>query len=104
LAKRAFDASFVYVLAYEEKTPVGFCRAISDGFAYALIVDTMVVPSRQRSGIGSAMMETLLKFLQEKKIVFTNLISSKEGKAFYEKLGFRTRSLDEPGMVLSLRK
>ncbi len=103
LAQQALNASYRVVIAYREGLPIGFARAISDGVAYALIVDTMVVPSSQNAGVGKKIMQALLAALSEGGVAFAKLISSKEGKPFYEKLGFQTRSSDEPGMILPLK-
>jgi GNAT superfamily N-acetyltransferase len=102
LAEKAFSGSFVSVIAYEGDEPVGFSRAISDGIAYALVVDTMVVPAKMRRGIGKSILQVLLDFLKQNGVRYAKLISSKEGKEFYQDLGFAIRSVDEPGMLMSL--
>ncbi|MEK6707051.1 MAG: GNAT family N-acetyltransferase [Bdellovibrionota bacterium] len=102
LAVKALRGSFKSVIVYDGDSPVGFCRSISDGVAYALVVDTMVVPAYQKKGIGTLLMKTLIDSLKQSGVGFIKLISSKEGKDFYEKLGFKARSQDEPGMMMSL--
>lgn len=103
LVQKAFENTFVRVIAYDGDIPVGFARAISDGLAYALVVDTMIIPQKRGSGLGTAIMKVILEYLKQSGIGFVKLISSKEGKEMYEKLGFKARSQEEPGMILSLR-
>lgn len=104
LVEKALAGSFVRILAYEGKLPIGFSRAISDGSAYALVVDTMVIPSKQKSGVGTAMMRAMLMYLKENQIGYVKLISSKDGKHLYEKLGFKARPAEAPGMLMSLQE
>ncbi|MBF0315567.1 MAG: GNAT family N-acetyltransferase [Oligoflexia bacterium] len=102
MIKTAIDGSYVVALAYIDSTPIGFARIISDGVAYALLVDTMINPKFQRKGIGTKIVEQLIHYCKERKIFMMKLISSKEGKIFYQKIGFKSCSSDEPGMILNL--
>jgi len=103
LAQKALANSYIGIVAYDEQTPVGFTRVISDGVAYALIVDTMVIPSHRKCGAGTLIVKAALDYLKKSGVGFAKLISSKEGKKLYETLGFEARPSDEPGMVMSLR-
>lgn len=99
--QKVMQRSVAKVIAYKDEVAVGFCRAIGDG-VYALIVDTMVVPEMKRQGVGRVMMESLLNHLSNEKFVVVKLMSSDEGKEFYESFGFQARGVQEPGMMLML--
>lgn len=99
--ERAMSGSFAKIIAYSDGHPVGFCRVIGDG-VYALLVDTMVIPEMKRQGVGRAMMESLLAFLKQEEFAVVKLMSSEEGKEFYESFGFKVRENHEPGMMLML--
>ncbi|MBF0299710.1 MAG: GNAT family N-acetyltransferase [Oligoflexia bacterium] len=103
IIRKAIIGSFATIVAYRSNKPVGLARVISDGVAYALLVDTMVVPELKRSGIGTLLVRDLINYCKNKNIFMLKLISSNEGKLFYEKLGFKQCSNEEPGMVLYLQ-
>jgi GNAT superfamily N-acetyltransferase len=100
---KAMCKSHLCAIAYERDEPVGFCRVISDGYVYALVVDTLVVPSSRKKGIGTLLIQTALAELKKDGITFVKLISSEEGRPLYEKCGFEVCSNAAPGMILSLR-
>jgi len=84
--KRAFEASFVSVFAWHDGKLVGFGRAISDGVYQAAVYDMAVIPDYQRQGIGTIIMENILKKISDCNIILYAAIG-KEG--FYKTLNFR---------------
>ncbi len=84
--KIAFMNSFATVHAYRNTQVIGAARAISDGIFCSTVVDVAVEPNQQGLGIGTAMLEALLKRLPGDKVYLTSA-SGREG--FYERLGFR---------------
>jgi len=83
---RAFEASFVTVFAWHNGKLVGFGRAISDGVYQAAVYDMAVIPDYQRQGIGSVIMENILKKISHCNVILYAAIG-KEG--FYSTLKFR---------------
>ncbi|GAX83051.1 hypothetical protein CEUSTIGMA_g10477.t1 [Chlamydomonas eustigma] len=67
---------------------VAIARATSDGALSATIWDVAVQPSWQRSGLGRAMMERLVRNLMEKGIPTITLYAEPNVVGLYEKLGF----------------
>lgn len=84
--QKAFEASFVTVFARYHGRLIGFGRAISDGVYQAAVYDMAVIPEYQRQGIGTIIMENILK-----KIPFCNIIlyAAIGKEKFYSKLNFR---------------
>ncbi len=75
-------------LAYDEKSLVGFATAISDGVLAAYIPFLEVLPSHQRRGIGTALIERLLAQLDDLYMVDVSCDAPLE--PFYAQLGFST--------------
>ena len=98
----AVKGSYCNVLAFDNDIPVGFSRIISDGAAYALLVDTMVSPNHKRKGIGALMVNKLIEYCRSKNIYIIKLVSSNEAIGFYESLNFKQCEEDTPGMTLKL--
>ena len=84
--KKAFEASYCKVFLYDDKTLVGFGRAISDGSHQAAIYECAVTEEYQGHGLGRLIIEELLSKLPDCNIV---LYASPGKEGFYEKLGFR---------------
>ncbi len=80
--------SYATVLAFAGERLVGAARAISDGEREALIVGVAVLPEFQRQGIGTAMMQALVRDLDRTAIILT--CEEAENVSFYRSLGFRT--------------
>jgi ribosomal protein S18 acetylase RimI-like enzyme len=66
---------------------VAIARATSDGALSATIWDVAVQPSWQRSGLGRAMMERLVRNIVEKGIPTITLYAEPNVVGLYEKLG-----------------
>ena len=96
----SFSNSFCLVGCFVDDKIVSFGRAVSDGSIYAFIVDVMVLPSFRKNGIATSLIQELVKELKSKNIKVIQLLSSKEGKALYLKVGFTACNQDAPGMIL----
>ena len=90
--------SWHVVSAYEEDRLVGFGRVVSDGTLHAMIYDVIVDPEFQDRGIGSQVLERLVKKCREVNIRDIQLFAARGKTAFYEKRGFIPRPTDAPGM------
>lgn len=95
---RALDQSDIVVGAYSGETLVGVGRVVSDGAMHALLVDVIVEPAFQGRGIGTAVMQRLLDHCLGRNIRDIQLFCARGKRAFYERLGFRARDDDAPGM------
>ena len=60
----------------------------------------MVHPDFQRKGIGTMVMETLLEHCQQGNIIWVQLFCAKGKQSFYQKIGFKKREANAPGMML----
>ncbi|KTG09911.1 AttT protein [Haloprofundus marisrubri] len=70
------------------ETAVGMVRVVGDGGTVYQIVDMAVHPDHQGEGLGSAILEELLAFLDEEAPpnAYVNLVADVDG--FYERFGF----------------
>lgn len=84
--KRAFEASYSAVFAFDSGRLVGMARALCDGQYQAAIYDVVLLPEYQGRGIGKGMMRRLRDQLPAENVILY-AVPGKEG--FYEKCGFR---------------
>lgn len=96
----AISRSWFAVSAYENNQLVGFGRVISDGIYHALIVEMIVHPDFQQRGIGSQLLNMLVRRCREADIKQIQLFCARGKAGFYQKHGFKERSVDAPGMEL----
>jgi GNAT superfamily N-acetyltransferase len=82
----AFERSVARGFAFHDGQLVGVARAVGDGIYYATLVDVVVAPSFQRSGIGSA----LVRFVQSRTSCsfLLTLTASADVQPFYRRLGW----------------
>jgi GNAT superfamily N-acetyltransferase len=95
---KAISASWYCLSAYDSGHLVGIGRVIADGIHHALIVDIIVHPQFQRRGIGSLILDGLLKRCKENNIRDIQLFAAAGKYSFYEKHGFVSRPHNAPGM------
>ena len=98
--QRSLTRSWHAISAFEGKKLIGFGRLLSDGVLYAVVFDVIVVPDRQRKGIGTGIMERLLKRCEQQGVRDVLLFSARGTPEFYRKFGFVDRPGDAPGMML----
>ena len=85
--------------------PVGMVRLIGDGGMSFYLKDFAVLPEYQHCGVGSRLLEELLRFLRTSIrtdwAVSLECISTPNAVPFYEKHGFEARpnAWDGPGMM-----
>ena len=99
--REAINGSWALIAAYDGGRLIGSGRIVSDGVFHALVVDLIVLPQYQGQGIGTAIMRRLLDCARAKRIRDVQLFCAKGKAEFYQKLGFRARPADAPGMDLS---
>lgn len=104
-ARIALDHSLYTLVAMDHDTPVGMARVVGDGGYVFFICDVIVHPSYQSQGIGRAIIEQILSWLEsqveEKETIMVNLMSAMDKEPFYEKLGFHKRPFGNHGSGMS---
>ncbi len=86
LHKKAFGNSRSVVFIFENRRLIGFGRAISDGAYQAAIYDVAVVPDSQGKGVGSIIIDQLMRKCPDCNCI---LYAAPGKEIFYEKLNFR---------------
>ena len=104
--RMALDRSDFIVAAQTGGKTIGMARVIQDGLQ-ALIMDVIVLPVYQMQGIGKAMMQRVMEYLNEQSrdgALLVNLMSAFGRAGFYEQFGFERRPSEQrgPGMTLTL--
>lgn len=97
---KAICNSWFSTSIYEDDNLIGYGRIISDGIYQTFICDVMVHPDYQRKGVGTMVMDALLEQCQKENIKWIQLFCAKGKQPFYQKLGFKEREIDAPGMML----
>ncbi len=92
--------SWLTVSAYDEEKLVGFGRVVTDFVLHAMIFDMIILPGYQGQGIGTMILEKLVKKCKDHGIRDIQLFCAKGKRGFYEKNGFEVRAEDAPGMQL----
>lgn len=91
-AQKALNNSLYTVIAVENNQTVGMGRLIGDGMYYQ-IVDIIVHPAYQENGVGSKIVNMLIKYVNDVTPVggrsSIQLIAEKGEEAFYGKMGFK---------------
>lgn len=109
-AEVGLSRSELVIAAKEEGRTVGMSRIVSDGGCAVFIVDVIVLPEYQRKGIGKAMLERIMEYLNGKmssgEVLHIGLMAAKGKEEFYKKFGFEYRPNDHagPGMTQWLRR
>ena len=84
--RKAFEASYAVVIAFDSDKLIGGCRALCDGQFQAAVYDMVLLPEYQGKGIGKHMLDRLCNKLPVENIILYS-VPGKEG--FYSKCGFR---------------
>lgn len=96
ISRKALANNIYSVSIYDNNKIIGYGRVIGDGIVFLYIHDVMVLPEYQSKGIGTMIMNTLLKQIEELKLQNSYLrlyLGASKGKEdFYKKFGFVTRN------------
>ena len=98
--ERANLNSWLTTSAYDNDKLVGFGRVLTDFVLHAMIFDMIVLPDYQGKGIGTVIIDELVKRCRDHGIRDVQLFCAKGKRGFYEKHGFEVRPDDAPGMQL----
>lgn len=80
---RGSDLTFA---AIDDGNLVGFARVLTDFHYLAIILDVIVAPKARKSGVGGALLETIIGRLGDVKSI--ELVCQADLIAFYERFGF----------------
>lgn len=102
IAQKSIDATPFCVCALDGEELVGMGRVLGDGIFSFYIGNIMVRPDWQSEGIGRAIMEKIMAYVDENAVpgAIASLLSIKGKEEFYTRFGFEARP-DEthgPGM------
>ena len=88
LIRRIVAGSHCFVLACEGEEIIGMGRAISDGVSDAYIQDITVLPEFRGQGVGTVIVQEILKQLRADGLQWIGLIAGRQSHPFYRKIGF----------------
>ena len=105
MLEQSLAHSLATYLARDGEEIVGVVRLVGDGFSSVFVQDLIVLPSYQRQGIGSALMEKALGDFKDAYQVQLATDQTEKTLGFYRFLGFETLSTyDCTGMIWVNRK
>jgi len=82
--------SFFHIAVYDENQLVGYIDSISNGVTDAYIQDLMIRPDHQGKGIGTDLINKMIRCLKEKHIYMISVVFEESLKPFYDKFGFNS--------------
>jgi aralkylamine N-acetyltransferase len=88
LIRRIVTGSHCFVLACEGDEIIGMGRAISDGISDAYIQDVAVLPEFRGQGVGTGIVQEIVKKLRDDGLQWIGLIAGSHSHPFYRRLGF----------------
>ncbi|HHW58467.1 MAG TPA: GNAT family N-acetyltransferase [Clostridia bacterium] len=97
------------VVIYDDfSQPIGMARIVGDNRIAFFIKDFVVIPEKQRQGIGTLIMHYLFNYISKHACenAYIGLMSTPGKEGFYEKFGFIRRPNEQygAGMVLYWNK
>lgn len=98
----AIEKSWYCLSVYKSDKLIGFGRIICDGIVHALILDLIIHPDYQNTGIGGKILDKLVEKCTKHQIRDIQLFCAKGYSGYYEKRGFKKRPDDAPGMEYKL--
>ena len=91
--QRIGDSSTIYGsrldCVYREHASVGtIIRVVGDGFSIIFVQDILVFPSKQRKGVGTALLKAVLDRYHDVRQIELTTDNTPKTLAFYKSLGF----------------
>ena len=83
-----YKNSLLVLAAYEGDELLGIIRAVGDGCTIVFVQDILVFPGHQRQGVGTALLEAVLKRYPDVRQVELVTDNTPKTVAFYKSLGF----------------
>ncbi len=106
--EKALKNSLITFCAYDDGKPVGMGRIVGDGAVICYIQELVVCPEYQGKGVGNALMQRLIGYVESLRLEHTELMlclmCAKGREPFYERYGFIGRPTENlgPGMIMYL--
>lgn len=89
--ERVWNEAPCTVLAFDNELLVGVSRVMWDGGEIATIINVIVHPDYQGQGIGTRMVQLLLKEIEKLNVSYVTLNAVEGTERFYSRLGFVSR-------------
>lgn len=86
LEKAISSSTQVYCIKDENSKVIALARVLSDNYIFSTIPEVMVIPSLQKSGLGTALVNEIIKDFGHTIIFFG---AQKGNEEFFEKFGFQ---------------
>ena len=86
--EEGYKNSLLVLAAYEGDELLGIIRAVGDGSTIVFVQDILVFPGHQRRGVGTALLEAVLKRYPDVRQVELVTDNTPKTVAFYKSLGF----------------
>lgn len=86
--RKGFENSLLVLAAYEDGELIGLLRAVGDGYTVVFIQDILVIPEKQRQGVGTALVKAALERFPGVRQIELTTDNKPETAAFYKSLGF----------------
>ena len=83
-----YKNSLLVLAAYEGDELLGIIRVIGDGYTIVFIQDILVFPSKQRQGIGTALLKAVLEKYSDVRQIELTTDNTDKTVSFYKSLGF----------------
>lgn len=97
--RAALEGSFRLYGATSEGRLIGFCRLLSDGKIYGLLIDCIVHPDFRKNGVGKGLVDLVISQSRKDGLKVLQLLASQDGFPVYQKAGFTSCPEASPGMV-----
>lgn len=104
-AKIALAHTLFAVVAEQNGRALAMARIVGDGALFFYVQDVAVMPDRQGMGLGAAVMDRLMTWLDANAPdrAFVGLFSAAGKARFYTRYGFTAATADRPGMSRYIR-
>lgn len=88
MLEHAFEHSLKIFGAHCDEKLVGIIRAVGDGYSIVFIQDILVLPEYQRKGIGTKLVQTMLKHYPDVYQIELATDNTEKTVSFYKSCGF----------------
>jgi GNAT superfamily N-acetyltransferase len=97
--QNALHSTLYCVCAFDGEEMIGMARVIGDAELVFYVQDVIVLPEYQHQGIGTQLMDAVMKFIRSHAHHNTiiGLMAARDKEPFYEKYGFIARPTENFG-------
>jgi spermidine synthase len=99
---RIVAGSWIFCIAIKNDEILAIGRVISDGVSDAYIQDITVRSDSRKQGIGTALVEFIIRKLTEEGFSWIGLIATPESERIYKRIGFKEMT-NNKAMILRFR-